>query len=170
MIHVVLPDNTSNLTDVWLRCISTADRHDAAPVSLASPFSQEDGPPNSFWELAQLLANAVARFDTETAIVTGSLRNIEFYCASIPAADVLANVFRTLFTAQSTTQLHDSPVLDDSTPPPPSHIHPSYTWHEIETVLQRRKQGSRELFLVKWKGTDEMSWVKRQDLFPAALQ
>jgi transposase InsO family protein len=170
MIHVVLPDNTSNLTDVWLRCISTADRHDAAPVSLALPFPQEDGPPNAFWELAHLLANAVSRFDTETAIVNGSLRTIEFYCSSILAADVLASVFRTLFIAQSTTQLHDTPVPDDSTPPPPSHIHPSSTWHEIESVLQRRKQGSRELFLVKWKGTDETSWVKRQDLSPAALQ
>jgi hypothetical protein len=39
----------------------------------------------------------------------------------------------------------------------------------IEKILKRRKRSGRDEFLVQWKGTEETSWVKRQDLTPAAL-
>jgi hypothetical protein len=58
------------------------------------------------------------------------------------------------------------PTTMQQTPP----ISNENEWYEVEKVLERRKRSGRNEFLVQWKGTEETSWVKRQDLTPAAIR
>jgi hypothetical protein len=79
------------------------------------------------------------------------------------AADVLTAVFRNMLVvsttqteAEDTTQLKSTSSSEDQ-------------WYEIDAVLKRRKTKGGYLFLVKWKGSDQTSWVPRRDLTDAAI-
>ena len=106
--------------------------------------------------------------DKDPLLAQGLLRTVDFVCASLLAGDVLASVFRHMLQAESssTDQQPDDRTDVQSVPTTPQ----SADWYEIDAVLKRRKQNNRDLFLVKWKGTEETSWVKRSDLSPAAIQ
>jgi hypothetical protein len=43
-------------------------------------------------------------------------------------------------------------------------------WYEIEKVITHRRYRSKDQYLVKWKDSNDTSWVRREDLSPAALQ
>jgi hypothetical protein len=73
---------------------------------------------------------------------------------------------------ETTPSTELSSKLDQSQVPPQSSspARNEDEWYEIEKVLKRRKHSGKDEFLVQWKGTDETSWVKRQNLTPAAIQ
>jgi hypothetical protein len=96
---------------------------------------------------------------------------VEFAYDSLLGADVMQTVCRHVLT-ETAPSTEPSDKLDQPQVPAQSSL-PARNedeWYEIEKVLKRRKHSGKDEFLVQWKGTDETSWVKRQNLTPAAIQ
>jgi hypothetical protein len=127
--------------------------------------------PYDVWPIAQAAAEAVRTFAAQTD--TRHVEEINFNCDTLSTADTLRTVFSSLLKDQSETtspnrledEVVESPGGDLNAP-----ARDPNQWYEIEAVLKRQKRASKDMFLVRWKGTKETSWVKRQDLSPAALQ
>jgi hypothetical protein len=137
--------------------------HDSGIVSITIPFFGENLHPNLHWDFAQQMAQAILYFDERDDQNERSLQRIDIMTESLLAADVLTAVFRNMLVVspmqtetEDAIQLKSTPSSDDQ-------------WYEIDAVLKRRKKKDGDLFLVKWKGSNETSWVRRRDLSDAAI-
>jgi hypothetical protein len=127
--------------------------------------------PYDVWPIAQAAAEAVRTFAAQTD--TRHVEDINFNCDTLNTADTLRTVFSSLLKDQSETRSPNRPE-DEVVESPGGDLNAPARdpnqWYEIEAVLKRQKRASKDMFLVRWKGTKETSWVKRQDMSPAALQ
>jgi O-acetyl-ADP-ribose deacetylase (regulator of RNase III) len=163
ILHLVATDDNSDVRANTLVCLEAADTHDSGIVSITIPFFGENLHPNLHWDFAQQMAQAILNFDEIDDQKERSLQRIDIMAESLLAADVLTAVFRNMLVAspvqtktEDTTQLKSTPSSQDQ-------------WYEIDAVLKRRKKKDGDLFLVKWKGSNETSWVPRRDLTDAAI-
>jgi O-acetyl-ADP-ribose deacetylase (regulator of RNase III) len=171
IVHIVRTTDAATVRAHILLCLHTADLHADHITSLAVPFFHEDDNTNLYWDISQQLADAVNAFDAVRDENARSLDTIEFVCMSVLAADVLTTVFNHVISASqpSTTSQTQTDENTTQSSPTPTGEQPS-GWFEIEAVLKRRRQRHGDEYLVKWKGSQECSWVSRRDLSPAALQ
>ncbi|HSN23634.1 MAG TPA: chromo domain-containing protein [Methylomicrobium sp.] len=120
------------------------------------------------WAAAPVAAEALRRAKT-----TGALRRVDFILSSLQDADVFALVLNRYFPLRKlnppprrvSDEINEDEVKGDEEPPKADA-----EWWEIDEVVRRQKRNGRDMFLVRWKDSDETAWVKRQDLSPAALQ
>jgi hypothetical protein len=120
------------------------------------------------WLVTQAAADALrhlGRGEDQTPL------EVEFAYDSLLGADVMQTVCRNVLT-ETTPPAAPSDKLDQqqvqAQPTPPARNKDE--WYEIEKVIKRRKYSGKDELLVQWKRTQETSWVKRQDLTPAAIQ
>jgi O-acetyl-ADP-ribose deacetylase (regulator of RNase III)/transposase InsO family protein len=163
ILHLVATEDNSDVRANTLVCLEAADTNDSGIVSITIPFFGESLHPNLHWDFAQQMAQAILNFDEIDDQKERSLQRIDIMAESLLAADVLTAVFRNMLVvspmqteAEDTTQLKSTPSSQDQ-------------WYEIDAVLKRRKTKDGDLFLVKWKGSSETSWVPRRDLTDAAI-
>jgi hypothetical protein len=153
-----------------LRCIIVcANREQAKSIAIPAMTHKDRwmGP----WEKAQAMADAIRQFDKDTqafAAPDTHLKSIRLCLSNLnlDVADVISFVFKDYFRIQeervndgvqpSNEVTVDEPVTDE--------------WFEIEGLLKHRKKKGKDEYLVKWKGTDEQTWQKREDISEPALQ
>jgi hypothetical protein len=123
-----------------------------------------------------LADSASSRGNIQTFAARADKRHIEevnFICDTLSPADTLKTVFSSLLKDQGETTVSNRPedeVVESPGGDLKAPARDPNQWHEVEAVFKRQKRASKDMFLVRWKGTKETSWVKRQDLSPAALQ
>lgn len=110
---------------------------------------------------AQAATEAVKEFADTSA--NRQLKTIQFVHDSLLSADTFTTVLRNLLVDSS----NDQPSITNKTE---NNKPATSEWYEIDHIIKRQKRAGKDMFLVKWKGTDDESWVRRKDLSPAALQ
>jgi hypothetical protein len=143
----------------------------AIRLALPFPLTGEEQA-TALWPEAQAAAEAAKHFSEN--VNGSSLQEIEFVNVSLLTADVLSTVCRTTLTRsagegtpRATGPEQPGPVDQPSEAGP---LADPNKWYEIEKVIAHRRYRSKDQYLVKWKDSNETSWVRREDLSPAALQ
>jgi hypothetical protein len=102
------------------------------------------------------------------------MKDEEFVHLSLWIADILSTVCRSTLTRsvgegtpRATEPKQPEPVDKQSVAGP---LADPNKWYEIDQVIAHRRYRSKDQYLVKWKDSNETSWVRREDLSPAALQ
>jgi hypothetical protein len=151
ILHLVAANDNSDVRTCTLGCLDGADTHDGGIVSITIPFFGENLHSNLHWDFAQQMAQTILNFDEIDDQNERSLQRIDIMTESLLAGDVLAAVFRNMLVVSPmqtetdyATQLKPTPSSNDQ-------------WYEIEAVLKRRKKKDGDLYLVKWKGSNETS-------------
>jgi len=52
----------------------------------------------------------------------------------------------------------------------PAEANPDNEWYEVKRVLKTKRSRGKDLYLVEWAASPEISWVERKDLMDYALQ
>jgi len=183
---VVLPNADSladdsqalnHLTAAYFNCLQTIDSsHTCSTIALPALGGGRFG--YSIWVVAQAAAEAVKLFDSQTVNNCGSLSCIELVLFTTTNADIFTTVFKQYFTSVQNTgatvsqdaKATTDPVLTGQsvTNSPTKDV--SGGWYEIERIIKHRRVRSKDEYLVKWKGYDEQSCVRREDITDGALQ
>jgi hypothetical protein len=85
--------------------------------------------------------------------------------------DVTNVVFRQVLQDGAPATLQ--PIPDAATAEPETEAQPQQQqseWFPIKSILSHQKRKGKDWYLVQWEGTEEKSWVKKQDVSEAALQ
>ena len=176
-------DASSRLQQAYRACFRAAARQQFTSFACLSILTTDQVQLDA-WHIAQALAEALRQAPAELS--ADQHQTIEILCNSVLEADIFTTVFKQILrddsiisqTAETSTpndganrpsQIEAVPT--NNIPTADTHL-PSKAqeWYEIDCVLKRRKQAGGDRFLVKWKDSGEQSWVKRQDLSPAAIQ
>jgi O-acetyl-ADP-ribose deacetylase (regulator of RNase III) len=163
ILHYVATSDNNDVRASTLACLNAAEAHDSNILSFTIPFFSEELHPHIHWDAAQQMAQAILDFDKINDQNMRSLQRIDIMSSSLLAGDVLSAVFRNMLVASPTQAKTDDTTQITSTPSSNDQ------WYEIDAVLKRRKRRDGDLYLVKWKGTDETSWVPRRDITDAAI-
>jgi O-acetyl-ADP-ribose deacetylase (regulator of RNase III) len=178
LLHVVPPalvgaplDDQNRLKEAYSKCFEIAAGERAARLALPFPLTGEERA-TALWPEAQAAAEAAKHFAENVS--GSSLQEIEFVNVSLLTADVLSTVCRTTLTRsagegtpRATEPEQPGPVDQQSVAGP---LADPNKWYEIEKVITHRRYRSKDQYLVKWKDSNDTSWVRREDLSPAALQ
>jgi O-acetyl-ADP-ribose deacetylase (regulator of RNase III) len=182
ILHVVTPDTTkppyatdallaeTTLTTAYYNCLMEADKQQDIQ-SITLPILGVSANRFDIWTAAHAAAKAVVSFDENSAAAPGALRNITFVNLTLSALDVMNVVFRQVLQdgAHATLQ----PTLDAATAEPEIEAQPQQQqseWFPIKSILSHQKRKGKDWYLVQWDGTEEKSWVKKQDVSETALQ
>lgn len=151
----LLPQQTLQAT--VYHCLVSADHRQAKSITIPVVKHKERciGP----WEIAQALADAIKQFDIDSK---GSpvkyLERVEIISLTLDIADVTSFVFTDYFNKKSPETVEVlSPHSEDE-------------WFEIEGLLKHRRKKGKDEYLVQWKGTDEKTWQKREDITDVAIK
>lgn len=124
------------------------------------------------WAESQAAAKVLLLFDESSS--SKILLEVEFVHLSLLRADIMTTVCRTILSKRVRNgMLEETENLASETEQQTAEIPPVNTdeWYEIEKLLRGKKKGMESrIIVVEWKSSGQMSWVKRQDVFPAALQ
>lgn len=149
-------------------CLTSADYKHAVSIAIPAVMHKDRciGP----WELAQAMAEATQQFDRDTREKPDThLRSIEISNLILDVADVMSSVFRDYFRAsrkqvrnldEEAVQLSNEAAPDETT---------TDEWFDIEGLLKHRRKKGEDDYSVKWKGTEEHTWQRREDITDAAL-
>jgi O-acetyl-ADP-ribose deacetylase (regulator of RNase III) len=163
ILHYVATGDNTNVRASTLACLKAADAHDSNILSIIIPFFSEQLHPHMHWDAAQQIAQAILDFDKISDQNVRSLQRIDIMSNILLAGDVLSAVFRNMLVASPMPAITDDTTQQTSTPSSNDQ------WYEIDAVLKRRKRRDGDLYLVKWKGTNETTWVPRRDITVAAI-
>jgi O-acetyl-ADP-ribose deacetylase (regulator of RNase III) len=155
-------------------CLSSANDQRATSIAIPA-VSHKDrwlGP----WEKAQAIADAIQQFDrarSNQGFTTPDtyLKSIEISNLTLDVADVMSFVFRDYFR---TKEERANDTGEDAVQPAAGEAAKDESgtngWFEIDGLIKHRRKRGVDEYLVKWKGTDELSWQKREDITEPALQ
>jgi O-acetyl-ADP-ribose deacetylase (regulator of RNase III) len=178
LLHVVPPtlvgaplDDQARLKEAYTKCFEIAAGEQATCLAVPFPLTGEEQA-TALWPEAQAAADAIVHLSESTS--GNSLQEIEFVNVSLLTADILSTVCRSTLTRSAgegtprpTEPKQPEPVDKQSVAGPPADPN---KWYEIDQVIAHRRYRSKDQYLVKWKDSNETSWVRREDLSPAALQ
>ena len=160
------PDDSVRFRQALSSCMAEANKRKLASIVFASILAESQIQKDA-WSIAQTIAEALKSFADN--VTDGVLTKIELNCQSILEADIFATVFQQILK-DAVTSKQPSTDSPENVPQSIKETKQTTEWYEIDCVLKRRKQAGGDRFLVRWKDSKEESWVKRQDLSPAAIQ
>jgi hypothetical protein len=183
ILHVVAPDVSeppydsdellaeTTLNRTFYNCLCEADKHRDFQT-LAIPMlgvRQDQFDP---WTAAHAAAKANIAFDNDTVHKPGTLRSITFSTLTLSVVDILNVVFRQVL--QDNTQVQMETHVQQETQQPNSQTTQQEAsgtqWYPTKCILKHQKRKNKHWYLVHWEGTDEKSWVERQNVSEAALR
>jgi hypothetical protein len=182
ILHVVTPDTTkppyatdallaeTTLTTAYYNCLLEVDKQRDIQ-SVALPILGVSANHFDIWTAAHAAAKAVVSFDENSAAAPGALRNITFVNLTLTALDAMNVVFRKVLQDGAPAALQ--PIPDAATAEPETEAQPQQQqseWFPIKSILSHQERKGKDWYLVQWDGTEEKSWVKKQDVSEAALQ
>jgi hypothetical protein len=178
LLHLVPPvligaplDDQNRLKEAYSKCFEIVAGKQATRLALPFPLTGEERA-TTLWPEAQAAAEAAKHFAENNN--GSSLKEIEFVNISLLTADVLSTVCRTTLirSAGEGTPKAAEPeqpgIVDQQSVAGP--LADPNKWYEIEKVITHRRYRSKDQYLVKWKDSNDTSWVRREDLSPSALQ
>jgi O-acetyl-ADP-ribose deacetylase (regulator of RNase III)/transposase InsO family protein len=183
ILHVVTPDvnkppysedellGEATLNHTFYNCLCEADKQTDFQT-LALPVlgvRQDQFDP---WTAAHAAVKAIIAFDDDTAREPGALRVITFFTLTLAVADILNVVFRQVFQDNIQVQMeeHAEPQAEQPNLQNTQQETSGTQWYPIKSILKHQKRRNKHWYLVQWEGTDEKSWVERQDVSEAALK
>jgi O-acetyl-ADP-ribose deacetylase (regulator of RNase III) len=183
ILHVVTPDTTkppyatdallaeTTLTTAYYNCLMEADKQRDIQ-SIALPILGVSANRFDIWTAAHAAAKAVVSFDENSAAAPGALRNITFVNLTLSALDVMNVVFRQVLQDGAPATLQPAPATFEPEPEIEAQQQQQQLseWFPIKSILSHQKRKGKDWYLVQWDGTEEKSWVKKQDVSETALQ
>jgi hypothetical protein len=178
LLHIVPPDaaggpldNQKRMRLAYAACHRATTGEQAARLRVPFPVTGNEQAA-AVWAETQAGADELAQHGERTS--RNSRQEVEFVNVSLLTADILSTVCRTTLV-RSAGEENPRPVEAAS----PGSTERPYArepaadpnkWYETYRVLAHRKHRSRDQYLVRWKDSGGTSWVRREDLSPAALQ
>ena len=165
--------NEENLQSMLTQAL-TLTEEDVESIAIAFP--DLTGLNQSVWSLSQTLVDSIVDYRKTNA--SNNLKRVDFVCNSFMQADVLRTVCNHLIGKQVTFQQElanaDATGQVDQTETVELQAGVPFTekqneWFGVKDVLKRRKNRSRNQYLVVWEDNSQ-SWVDRKDLSDKAIE
>ena len=161
------------LGDVYYQCLRNTDSR-AGLTSISFPAIATETSGIEPWTALHAAVKAVAQFDEHTAASPGDLRCICFVNLTLSIADAMTVVCRQVFQNQPEPTIATDEVTPQVQSQKSTNIDDQTSkqseWYAISGILKHQKRKGKDWYLVSWQGSDETSWVKRDDVSEVAIQ